>query len=269
LKTRIIIRTCLAILSVLVLTSIFAPWMPLASYSQIDLDHRLERPSSLHWLGTDELGRDLLSRLLYSGRISFLLSTMIVMLSLLIGLCVGSISGFHGGWLDDVLMRAADVMLAFPGILLAIGLMAVLGPSLHNVIIALVVVGWVTYARLSRALSLKLRSMEFVEASRSLGASSARILLRHILPNMVPALIVQASFSFAAVILAESALSFLGLGVQPPDPSWGNMLNDGKNHLLDAPYLTVFPGLAIFITVLCFNLLGDALRDRIDPRFRN
>ena len=171
--------------------------------------------------------------------------------------------------MDEIVMRAADVLLAFPGILLAIGLMAVLGPSLQNVIIALVVVGWVTYARLARALAQKLRSMEFVQASKSIGASSSRILFRHIVPNMMPSLIVQASFSFAGVILAESALSFLGLGVQPPDPSWGNMLNDGKNHLLDAPHLTIFPGLAIFLTVLCFNLLGDALRDRIDPRFKD
>ena len=223
----------------------------------------------MHWFGTDELGRDILSRLVYSGRVSFLLSTMIVAFSLLIGLFLGAICGFRGGWMDEIVMRGADVLLAFPGILLAIGLMAVLGPSLQNVIIALVVVGWVTYARLARALAQKLRSMEFVQASKSIGASSARILFRHIVPNMMPSLIVQASFSFAGVILAESALSFLGLGVQPPDPSWGNMLNDGKNHLLDAPHLTIFPGIAIFLTVLCFNLLGDALRDRIDPRFKD
>jgi peptide/nickel transport system permease protein len=162
-------------------------------------------------------------------------------------------------------MRIADVLLAFPGLLLAIALMAVLGPSLQNVILALIVIGWIPYARLSRALVLKLRELDFVHASKSLGASSTRIWLRHVFPNMMPALFVQISFSFAGMILAESSLSFLGLGVQPPEPSWGNMLSDAKNHLLDAPYLTIFPGLAIFISVLCLNLLGDSFRDRFDP----
>ena len=165
-------------------------------------------------------------------------------------------------------MRLADILLAFPGILLAIAIMAILGPSLQNVVVALVLICWVPYARLARALTLKLRELDFVQASRSLGASSFRILFRHILPNMIPTLVVQASFSFAAILLAEASLSFLGLGVQPPYPSWGTMLSEGKNHLLDAPFLMVFPGIAIFLSVLAFNLLGDALRDRLDPRFR-
>ncbi len=162
-------------------------------------------------------------------------------------------------------MRLGDVLLAFPGLLLAIALMAVLGPDLRNVVLALIVIGWIPYARLARALVLKFRELDFVNASKSLGASSARIWFFHIVPNMMPVLFVQISFSFAGMILAESSLSFLGLGVQPPEPSWGNMLSDAKNHLLDAPYLTVFPGLAIFVSVMCLNLLGDALRDRYDP----
>ncbi len=261
-----LIRLCASILLLLFLSSLIAPVLGLPSYSEIDLTHRLLPPSSAHFFGTDELGRDILSRLLFGGRISFLVSLLVVLFSLSIGIGIGCAAGMSGGWVDELLMRAVDILLAFPGILLAIGLMAVLGPKIQNVIVALVIVGWVGYARLARGLTLKLREMDFVQASRSLGASSGRILLRHILPNILPSMIVQASFGFAGVILAESALSFLGLGVQAPQPSWGNMLSDGKNHLLDAPHLTIFPGLAIFITVLSFNLLGDALRDRLDPR---
>jgi peptide/nickel transport system permease protein len=205
--------------------------------------------------------------MLYGGRVSFLVSFVVVSISLTAGTLLGAVSGFSGGWVDEVIMRIADVLLAFPGILLAIGLIAVLGPSLRNVIIALAMIGWVSYARLSRGLTLKLKQLDFVNASLSLGASRFRLLLHHIVPNLAPALMVQASFGFAGVILAEASLSFLGLGVQPPQPSWGSMLNDGKNHLLDAPYLTLFPGIAIFLSVLSFNLLGDALRDKLDPRF--
>lgn len=198
---------------------------------------------------------------------SFIVSIAVVSLCFTVGVFLGLISGFRGGWLDEAIMRSGDVLLSFPGILMAIGLMAVLGPSLRNVILALVLIGWISFARLARGQTLKLREMEFVHAAKGMGATSARILWRHILPNMLPALIVQTSFSFAGMILAESSLSFLGLGVQPPVPSWGNMLSDGKNHLLDAPHLTLFPGLAIFSCVLALNVLGDALRDRFDPRF--
>jgi peptide/nickel transport system permease protein len=247
------------------MTSAVAPFLSLHTYEQINLSHRLQPPSSTHWFGTDELGRDVFSRLLHGGRVSFLVSFVVVSVSLTVGILLGSAAAWSGGWIDEVLMRTADVLLAFPGLLLAIALMAVLGPALHNVVIALTVIGWIPYARLSRALVLKFRQLEFVQASKTLGASSKRVWLRHVLPNMLPALFVQVSFSFAGMILAESSLSFLGLGVQPPEPSWGNMLSDAKNHLLDAPYLTLFPGLAIFIAVLTLNLLGDALRDRYDP----
>jgi peptide/nickel transport system permease protein len=249
----------------MLISALFAPVLGLQSYEQINLGERLSQPSEIHWLGTDELGRDVFSRLLHGGQISFLVSIVVVTISFVIGVLFGSAAAFGGRWFDEILMRTADVLLAFPGLLLAIALMAVLGPSLQNVILALVAIGWIPYARLSRALIFKFRELEFVQAGRNLGSTSARLLIYHILPNMIPTLFVQVSFSFAGMILAESSLSFLGLGVQPPDPSWGNMLSDAKNHLLDAPYLTIFPGIAIFISVLCFNLLGDALRDRLDP----
>jgi ABC-type dipeptide/oligopeptide/nickel transport system permease subunit len=266
LKTIVV---CSSVILILFFSSVLAPYLGLIPYDEIHLSERLLPPSPSHWLGTDELGRDVLSRLLFGGRVSFLVSLIVVSISLVIGVALGSISGWAGGWIDEVIMRFADVLLAFPGILLAIGIMAVLGPSLTNVVIALVFLGWVIYARLARALTLKLRELDFVQASKSIGASSFRILLRHIFPNMIPTLLVQASFSFAAILLAEAALSFLGLGVQPPDPSWGSMLSEGKNHLLDTPQLMLFPGLTIFISVLAFNLLGDGLRDRLDPRFRS
>jgi peptide/nickel transport system permease protein len=259
---------CAAFLTIILVASLVAPLLAPYSYDEINLPSRLELPSKQHWFGTDELGRDILSRLLYGGRVSFFLSFVVVILSMVSGVTIGLIAGFYGGWLDEVLMRLADIFLAFPGILLAIALMAVLGPSLQNVVIALVSIGWISYARIARSLTLKIREFDFVRASINLGAGTFRILFRHIFPNVIPTLIVQASFSFAGVILAESSLSFLGLGVQPPHPSWGTMLNEGKNHLLDAPYLMMFPGLSIFASVLSFNLLGDALRDRLDPRFR-
>jgi len=265
LSSRAILRLCVVVLSLLLFSAIFAPFLGLASYQQVDLNDRLLPPSRVHWLGTDELGRDLLSRLIYGGRISFLVSLMVVSLSSCVGTILGAVAAFVGRWADEMIMRSADVLLAFPGLLLAIAFMAILGPNLKNVILALVAIGWIPYARLSRALVLKFRELEFVQATRNFGATTNRILFRHILPNMLPTLLVQISFSFAGMILAESSLSFLGLGVQPPEPSWGNMLSDAKNHLLEAPYLSVFPGTAIFFAVLCFNLLGDVLRDRFDP----
>jgi peptide/nickel transport system permease protein len=251
-------------LCILVSTAIFAPFVT-PHAGDVNLTGRLQPPSAKHWFGTDELGRDVFSRLLHGGRVSFLVSFLVVTISFATGMVFGSIAAWQGGWMDEIFMRIADILLAFPGLLLAIALMAVLGPALHNVILALIVIGWIPYARVSRALVLKFREFDFVHASTSVGASSGRVWLRHILPNMMPALLVQVSFSFAGMILAESSLSFLGLGVQPPVPSWGNMLSDAKNHLLDAPYLTLFPGFAIFISVLCLNLLGDAFRDRFDP----
>ncbi|HEY4490436.1 MAG TPA: ABC transporter permease, partial [Acidobacteriota bacterium] len=260
-------RMSAAIAALLMFAVLIAPVLAPAPYNQINLADRLLPPSSLHWMGTDELGRDIFARILYGGRVSFVVSIVVVGLCFFIGVSIGSFCGFLGGWVDEIMMRIGDLLLAFPGILLAIGLMAVLGPSLQNVILALVIIGWVSTARLARGLTLRLRELDFVAAARNLGASPLRLLRFHIVPNMLPPLIVQASFAFAGVLLAESSLSFLGLGVQPPTPSWGNMLSEGKNHLLDAPLLTLFPGSAIFLSVLVFNLMGDGLQDQLAPRF--
>ena len=206
------------------------------------------------------------SRLLAGARISLMVGLVVVGVSASIGLMVGAVAGYVGGLTDEVISRIIDILLAFPGILLAIALVAVLGPSLTNVVLALTAIGWVGYARLVRGQVLKARELEFVQAARALGARPARLLARHIIPTAIPALVVQATLGMAGAILAEAALSFLGLGVQPPTPSWGTMINGGRVHLIDAPHLTVFPGLAIALLVLGFNFLGDGLRDRLDPR---
>jgi peptide/nickel transport system permease protein len=241
---------------------LLAPWDP---YAQ-ELALRLAGPSGTHLFGLDELGRDILSRLLVGARISLLVGLAVVSVSSSVGILMGSIAGYYGGRIDDVISRVMDVLLAFPGILLAIALVAVLGPSLTNVILALSVIGWVGYARLVRAQVLRVRELEYVQAARALGARTPRILLRHVIPATLPTVIVQATLGMAGAIIAEASLSFLGLGVQPPTPSWGTMLDAGRSHLFDAPHLTLFPGLAIAVLVLGFNFLGDGLRDRIDPR---
>ncbi len=240
----------------------------LCSYdpSAQELARRLEGPSAAHLLGLDELGRDVLARLLQGARISLLVGIAVVSVSSSVGMLFGSIAGYFGGRVDDAISRVIDVLMAFPGILLAIALVAVLGPSLVNVILALSVIGWVGYARLVRGQALRAREFEFVQAARACGAGSARIVLRHILPTAIPAVVVQATLGMAGAIIAEAALSFLGLGVQPPTPSWGTMLDAGRAHLFDAPHVTIFPGLAIATLVLGFNFLGDGLRDRVDPK---
>ena len=227
---------------------------------------RLQGPSAAHLFGVDELGRDVLARLLAGARVSLLVGLVVVGVSASVGLVVGSLAGYVGGVVDEVVSRLIDILLAFPGILLAIALVAVLGPSLTNVVLALTTIGWVGYARLVRGQVLKARELDFVQAARALGAGPMRLLMRHIIPTAIPALVVQATLGMAGAILAEAALSFLGLGVQPPTPSWGTMINGGRVHLIDAPHLTVFPGLAIAALVLGFNFLGDGLRDALDPR---
>ena len=241
---------------------IASPYDPSAQ----DLARRLERPSLQHPFGLDELGRDILARILAGARISLLVGLAVVGVSSLTGMTLGSIAGYFGGVVDDAISRVIDVLMAFPGILLAIALVAVLGPSLTNVILALSVIGWVGYARLVRGQALRTRELEFVQAARALGAGAPRIVVRHVLPTAIPAVVVQATLGMAGAIIAEAALSFLGLGVQPPTPSWGTMLDAGRSHLFDAPHLTIFPGLAIALLVLGFNFLGDGLRDRIDPK---
>ena len=251
-----------------VLAAVGAPWIAPYDPATQDLALRLNGPTPGHPFGIDELGRDILSRLLSGARISLLVGCVVVSVSAVVGVTLGSVAGYAGGWADDLISRLVDVLLAFPGILLAIALVAVLGPSLTNVVIALASIGWVGYARLVRSQVLRTRELEFVQAARALGAGTLRILARHVIPTTLPAVVVQGTLGMAGAILAEASLSFLGLGVQPPTPSWGTMLNGGRVHLLDAPHLTVFPGLAIATLVLGFNFLGDGLRDALDPATR-
>ena len=260
------IKVGAAIVFVTVAGAILAPWVVPYDPAGQELALRLERPTLEHPFGLDELGRDIFSRVLAGARISLFVGLTVVGISSIVGVLLGSIAGYFGGWLDDVISRTIDVLLAFPGILLAIALVAVLGPSLSNVVMALSVIGWVGYARLVRGQVLKARELEFVQAARALGAGTPRILLRHVVPTTMPAVMVQATLGMAGAILAEASLSFLGLGVQPPTPSWGTMLNGGRLHLLDAPHLTIFPGAAIATLVLGFNFLGDGLRDVLDPK---
>jgi peptide/nickel transport system permease protein len=257
-------------MSILLLAAaLFAPWIAPHPPSAQDLPARLNSPSWQHPFGTDELGRDVLARTLYGARVSLLVGFSVVLGAGLAGLAVGSLSGYFGGWFDhlvnDLLINA---FLSFPGILLAIAFAAFLGAGIGKVILALVITGWAGYARLARAQALKVKELEFVLAARSLGASHARILLRHLIPNTLPPVLIQATIGLASAILAESTLSFLGLGVLSPTASWGAMLNDARNHIFDAPHMVVFPALGIVVAVLAFNLLGDALRDWLDPRTR-
>jgi peptide/nickel transport system permease protein len=254
------------IVTVVVLAAIAGPWLVQFDPSAQELALRLEGPSTLHWFGLDELGRDILSRVLSGARVSLVVGLVVVSVSALIGAAVGSIAGYYGGIVDEAISRFIDILLAFPGLLLAIALVAVLGPSLTNVVLALTSIGWVGYARVVRAQVLQAREFEYVVAAHAIGAATPRILIRHILPAAFPALTVQATLGMGGAILSEAALSFLGLGVQPPTPSWGAMINYGRVHVLDAPHLTVFPGLAIAVVVLGLNLLGDGLRDSVEER---
>jgi len=260
----------LFLVAVFVACAIFAPWLSPHDPAQLDLSGRLLPPGHQHWFGTDELGRDILSRTIYGARISMTVAVSVVTLSLALGLLAGLASGFYRGWTDTVLnVYVNNAFLALPGILLAIAFVAFLGPGLLNLILALSISGWVGYARLVRAQVMAVKEREFVEAAHALGASNLRIVCRHILPNIVQPVLVQAAIGMAGAVLAEATLSFLGLGIPPPAPSWGSMLNDARSHLFDAPHLTVFPAIAVILAVLSFNFIGDALRDLLDPRLRN
>jgi len=254
---------------IFVVFAVFAPYIAPQDPAQIDLPHRLSPPSLLHWCGTDELGRDISSRLIYGARISMLVGTCVVVGSLFLGLIVGSIAGYYGGRIDRfVNVVVMNAFLSFPGILLAIAFVAFRGPGIFNLVLALSVGGWVGYGRLVRAQVLATREREYVEAARALGASDWRVIVRHILPNIVQPIIVQAAIGMAGAILAEATMSFLGLGVPPPTASWGSMLNDARAHLFDAPHLVLFPAAAVMLAVLSLNFIGDALRDYLDPRSR-
>lgn len=265
----------LGILAVVAVVAAFGPWLAPLDPARQSISSRLAAPLTdvqgvTHWLGSDVLGRDVLSRLLYGARISLLVGLAAIAVGGVIGVVAGLLAGYFGGWVDDVMMRLADMQLAFPFILLAIMFLVVLGPGVGNLILVLGIGQWVTYARIVRAETLSLREKEFVEAARALGDGTASILFRTILPNIVAPLTVIASFNVASVILTEAALSFLGLGVPPSVPTWGSMLAESRDTLLaNKWWLAVFPGLAIMLTVLSFNILGDWLRDVLDPRLRD
>lgn len=255
---------------ILIILALGAPWLAPYNPAAQNLVARLASPSAAHWMGTDELGRDVLSRVIYGARVSMSVSVSVVFGAGIIGLILGSLAGYFGGWFDRfVNIILINAFLSFPGILLAIAFAAFLGPGLGNVIIALTITGWAGYARLARAQVLQAKEMDFVTAARSLGASHTRILIRHLLPNIIQPVLVQGTIALAGAILAESTLSFLGLGVLAPMSSWGAMLNDARGHLFDAPHMVIFPALAVMTAVLAFNLLGDALRDWMDPRIRS
>jgi peptide/nickel transport system permease protein len=244
--------------------AVFAPWITPYDPARQNLHADLLFHTPDHWFGTDKLGRDILSRILYGSRVSLLVAVATVGISLSIGLVAGSLCGYFGGWLDQTLMRLVDILMAFPGILLAIAFTALVGPGLDHVILALCLIGWTGYARLVRGEILSLRERDFIQAARSLGSKPHRIVALHLIPNLLPPLLIQATFGMAGAIIAEGSLSFLGLGVEPPTASWGSMLNEGRQFLLVAPHLTTYPGLAIMTTVFALNLLGDGLQDRLN-----
>ncbi len=254
------------VLVLLVVVGVAGPWLAPAGVNDVDVDQMLRRPSGAHPFGTDELGRDVLSRVLVAARVSLQVGAVSVGIALVAGVTLGLFAGYYRGWLDSVLMRCMDVLFAFPVLLLAVAIVAVLGPGLLTAMVAIGVVYTPIFARITRAGVLSVREQVFVRAAVSIGASDLRIMRRHVLPNIAAPLIVQTSLSLAFAILSEAALSFLGLGIQPPAPAWGRMLFDGRGFVTDAWWLGVFPGAAIFLTVLAFNLVGDALRDVLDPR---
>jgi peptide/nickel transport system permease protein len=257
-----------AILFLIILAAIFAPLLAPYGPTQVDVLHFRQAPTLSHPFGTDELGRDILSRVIYGARVSLGVGLISIALALVIGTALGLVAGYFGGWIDNATMRVMDALLSFPALILALAIAAAIGAGLTGATIAIAVVSVPIFARLTRGQVLSVRTTDFVIATQALGASHTRILLRHILPNIVAPLIVQTSLSIALAILAEASLSFLGLGVQPPTPSWGSMVNAGRQYLADAPWLVFAPGLSIFVTVMALNFLGDALRDALDPRLR-
>ena len=256
------------VIFLLILCSILAPWLTPYGEADIDLMHRLSPPSAEHLLGTDEAGRDVLTRLLYGSRVSLMVGIVPTLLSMVIGAVLGVLAGYLGGAVDSIIMRLADIVLAFPSMLLAMVIMYTLGDGLFNVFLTLTLMNWGTVARIARAETLKLKTVDYVEAARSIGMTKWRIIRKHILPNCLPMLIVLFTLNVPSAILTESALSFLGLGIQPPSASWGLMVNTGRQYLFNAPWLSFAPSGAIMLAVLSFNFLGDGLRDAIDPRLR-
>ena len=256
----------LAIIALFVLLAIFAPFV--APYDPIATSWSAVRkaPSSAHWFGTDELGRDILSRIIFGTRASLLAGVISVSIAIAIGVPLGLLAGYRGGFIDALISRITDAMLACPALILAIALAAFLGPSLTNAMIAIGITATPIFIRLTRGQAINVKVENYIEAAEAIGNSSLRIAMRHVLPNIIPALLVQITLSIAGAIIAEAALSFLGLGQQPPSPSWGSMLNSAQRFLVSAPWMAFWPGLSIFLIVMSFNLLGDGLRDALDPR---
>jgi len=259
----------LVVLALLLVVGVFGNTLAPYGPNELDVPNRLTGPSAQHPFGTDELGRDVLSRVMVAARLSLLVGAVAVGIALTLGVTLGLVAGFYGRWVDDAVMRVMDVLFAFPAILLAIAIVAVLGPNVVNAMIAIGIVYTPIFARVTRASVLTVREEVYVRAARSIGVGDLRLLRLHILPNVAAPIIVQTSLSLAFAILSETALSFLGLGVQPPDPSWGRMLFEGRGFVQQAWWMGVFPGAAIFLTVLAFNVVGDALRDALDPRQRS
>jgi len=257
-----------AVILVFLLLAIFAPYLTPYSFEQIDLLNRKAPPTLKHPLGTDDLGHDVLTRLLYAGRISLTVGFSAAITSAVFGTLIGGLAGFYGRWLDNVLMRITDIMLSIPDLPVIIILARYMGGSVLGIVFVLTLFAWMGTARLVRGEILKLRNQDFAEAARAIGASDARILARHLIPNALAPVIVAATLTVGSAILLEAALSFLGVGIQPPTPSWGNMLQNAQDFIWTAPWLAVWPGAMIFLTVLCFNFLGDGLRDALDPRLK-
>ncbi|QSF45836.1 nickel transporter permease [Paenibacillus tianjinensis] len=259
----------LCIIVFFVLIALLAPFIAPYGYKEQELVNRLKAPSADHWFGTDDLGRDLFTRILYGARISLWVGFFSVIGSIAVGTFLGVLAGFYGKWIDMLISRMFDILLAFPSILLAIAIVAILGPSLQNALYAIAIVNIPTYGRLVRAKVLSLKSEEYITAARAIGMKNSRILLTHILPNSLTPIIVQGTLGIATAIIEAAALGFLGLGAQPPDPEWGKMLSDSRQFIQKAPWTVIFPGLSIMLTVLGFNLMGDGLRDVLDPRMKN
>ena len=259
----------LIIILLFILAAILASVLTPYRFDEMDLANRLKAPSAEHLLGTDEGGRDILTRMLYGSRVSLLVGVVPTVLSMLLGALLGILAGYLGGWVDALLMRLADIMLAFPSMLLAMVIMYTLGDGLINIFLALTLVNWASVSRIVRSETLKLRESEYVEAARSIGVPAWRVMLRHILPNCIPSLIVLFTLNIPSAILTESSLSFLGLGIQAPDASWGLMVNTGRQFLYTAPWMSLAPSAAIMAIVLSFNFLGDGLRDVLDPYMKN
>ncbi len=271
---RVILRDPLALFSVLIILALiilalFGPWIapyPDQGRGRTNIPDRFQPPSAEYWLGTDQLGRDILSRIIIGSKIALGVPSIVVAVAVAVGAPLGALAGYAGGRLDNLIMRLTDLFLAFPSLLLAVAIVAALGPSLTNAMLAIAISWWPWYTRLVRGVTISLRGRYFVEAARSMGVSNGTIILRHILPNCVTPILVQATVDFGTVILAEASLAFIGLGTQPPAPDWGLMVSQGRSYILDQWWISTFPGLAIFISVLAFNLLGDTLRDILDPR---